>query len=77
MGFHSHGGIQKWLVYNGKSHENGFLGGTLFQETTISANVTRILQSWVLEGLLCENIKGFSKKHDGTLGFKQPNMLEI
>ena len=30
----------------------------------------------VLEGLLCENIKDFSKKHDGTLGFKQPNVLE-
>ena len=22
-GFHSHGGTPKWMVYNGKSHENG------------------------------------------------------
>ena len=22
-GFHSHGGIPKWMVYHGKSHQNG------------------------------------------------------
>ena len=26
--FHSHGGSTKWLVYNGKSHQNGWFGGT-------------------------------------------------
>ena len=24
------GGIQKWLLYEGKSHQNGWLGGTPF-----------------------------------------------
>ena len=27
-GFHSHGGTPKWMVYNGKSHSNGWFRGT-------------------------------------------------
>ena len=35
MGVSIHGGIPKWLVYNGKFHENGWwLGVPLFQETS-------------------------------------------
>ena len=44
-GFRNHGATPPWMVYYGKSHENGlWLGVALFQETTI----------WPLVSLVCK-----------------------
>ena len=51
IGVSINGGIQKWLVYNGKSHSNGWFGGTPNRGVayfhTNSNHATGPLQRWL------------------------------
>ena len=55
MGVSGNRGTPKWMVYNGRSHLNGWFKGPLFQETSIwcSSIMLRVSSGWGTQNTWC------------------------